>query len=132
MKRTIRTFLAVEIAAAARSRAVELIRALAAAGADVKWVDAQNLHFTLKFLDEVPLTEIPQICAVVSRAVATVEPFESRGARRRGFSQRGPTKDRLAWRRAGAGADDRPARGTGKGIEKSSAFARSIGVSRPT
>ena len=76
MKRTIRTFLAVEIAAAARARTVELIRALGAAGADVKWVGAQNLHFTMKFLDEVPLTEIPQICAVVGRAAATVEPFE--------------------------------------------------------
>ena len=60
MKRTIRTFLAVEIAAAARGRAVELIRGPHRAGADVKWVDAQNLHFTLKFLDEVPLAEIPR------------------------------------------------------------------------
>jgi 2'-5' RNA ligase len=76
MKRTIRTFLAVEIAAAARGRAVELIWALGAAGADVKWVDAQNLHFTLKFLDEVPLAEIPRVCEAVGRAAATVAPFE--------------------------------------------------------
>jgi 2'-5' RNA ligase len=76
MKRTIRTFVAVEIDAAVRQRAAKLIALLSAAGADVKWVDAVNLHFTLKFLDEVSLSDIPELGEVVSRAVATIKPFD--------------------------------------------------------
>ena len=58
-----------------------LIKTLAAAGADVKWVEAKNLHFTMKFLDEVALNK-SRISAAVARAAATIEPFdlEVRGA----------------------------------------------------
>ncbi len=82
MKRTVRTFVAVEIDATVRGRAAELIVALGAAGADVKWVDPRNLHLTLKFLDEVAVAEIPRVCDAVERAAAGVEPFdlEVRGA----------------------------------------------------
>jgi 2'-5' RNA ligase len=76
MKSTLRTFIAVELDEAVRARAGELIGALRASPADVKWVDTHNLHLTLKFLDEVPLTEIPAVCAAVAAAAAKVEPFE--------------------------------------------------------
>ena len=101
MKRTVRTFLAVEIDAAVRSRAAGLIKTLAAAGADVKWVEAKNLHFTMKFLDEVALNEIPRISAVVARAAATIEPFdlEVRGA---GPSRMRPGRRPSGWARASA------------------------------
>jgi 2'-5' RNA ligase len=103
MKRTVRTFLAVEIDNAARGRAVELIRALAAAGADAKWVDAQNLHYTLKFLDEVPLTEIPQICEAAGRAAATVAPFELEVRGAGAFPSAGRPK--TVWLGAGRGQE---------------------------
>ncbi len=76
MKRTVRTFVAVEIAPAVRARAGELIQTLAAAGADVKWVDPPNLHLTLQFLGEVAVAEIPQVCEAVGRGTAAVAPFE--------------------------------------------------------
>jgi 2'-5' RNA ligase len=67
----------------------------------VKWVDAGNLHFTLKFLDEVPMSEIPQICQVVGRAAALIEPFELevRGA---GAFPR-PERPKTIWLGAGRG-----------------------------
>jgi len=82
MKRTIRTFVAVELNPAIRARAAELIAALRAAPADVKWVEVENLHLTLRFLGDVPMDEIPDVCRAVANAAARVEPFdlEVRGA----------------------------------------------------
>ena len=76
MKPTLRTFVAVEINAAVRQRAEELIEQLRSAGADVKWVAAHNLHLTLKFLGDVATQESPRVCDAVARGAAEVEPFE--------------------------------------------------------
>ena len=76
MKNTIRTFIAVEIDAAVRNRAEELTAALRAARADVKWVEANNLHLTLKFLGDVPAEQIPEVSAAVAGAVAGRQPLE--------------------------------------------------------
>jgi RNA 2',3'-cyclic 3'-phosphodiesterase len=82
MKKTFRTFVAVEISAAIRARAAELIAGLQATAADVKWVEPHNLHLTLKFLGEVHQRDIVALCQAVSRGAAQVEPFalEVRGA----------------------------------------------------
>jgi 2'-5' RNA ligase len=103
MKRTVRTFVAVEIDATVRGRAAELIRVLGAAGADVKWVDPRNLHLTLKFLDEVAVAEIPRVCDAVQRGAARVEPFdlEVRGAG--AFPNAGRPK--TVWLGAGGGQE---------------------------
>jgi len=76
MTDTLRTFVAVELDRAVRARAAELIAALRAAPAEVKWVEPHNLHLTFKFLDEVPSREIPRVCEAVAAAAAKVEPFE--------------------------------------------------------
>jgi 2'-5' RNA ligase len=76
MKNTARTFVAVETSSAVRQRAAELIELYAASGAKVSWVKPHNLHLTLKFLDEVPLNSVPEICAAVQRAAAECEPFQ--------------------------------------------------------
>ena len=82
MPDTVRTFLAVEINETVRGRAAELIAALDAAGAPVKWVQRQNMHLTLKFLDEVPLRDIARVSEAARRTAAAFEPFdlEIRGA----------------------------------------------------
>ncbi|HYW78168.1 MAG TPA: RNA 2',3'-cyclic phosphodiesterase [Thermoguttaceae bacterium] len=103
MKRTVRTFAAVEINAAIRSTAEKLIESLRPAGADVKWVEPQNMHLTLKFLGEVPTNEIPHVCDSVARATAKIDPFE--------FEVRGAgafpnaTRPRTLWLGAGAGEE---------------------------
>jgi len=76
MKPTQRTFVAVELAPANRAAAEKLIARLQATSADVKWVEPENLHLTLKFLGEVPTREIPKVCAAVERGTDQVEPFE--------------------------------------------------------
>jgi RNA 2',3'-cyclic 3'-phosphodiesterase len=76
MKKTLRTFIAVEITQAIRRRTEELIAALAGTSADVKWVEPHNLHLTLKFLGEVQQQEIARVCQAAARGAAEVEPFE--------------------------------------------------------
>lgn len=48
-----RVFIAVPLPAEVRRRIAGLINELKAAGAAVKWVEAENLHVTLKFFGEV-------------------------------------------------------------------------------
>ena len=73
---TIRTFVAVEIDDAVRDAAVELIGQLRTSGADVKWVEPDNLHLTVQFLGEVTLTDTANICQALGLAARDVEPFE--------------------------------------------------------
>ena len=79
MKKSFRTFVAVEITGPIRARAKELIESLAGTPADVKWVETHNLHLTLKFLGEVREQEIFEVCRAVERGAAKVEPFELEG-----------------------------------------------------
>jgi 2'-5' RNA ligase len=78
MQRSPRTFIAVEISSEVRMRAGRLIGRLEATGANVRWVKPEQLHLTLKFLGDVDLREIPEVCAAVARATATVPPFTLR------------------------------------------------------
>ena len=68
--------MAVEISEPVRRAAAKLIETLDTAAADVKWVDPQNLHLTVKFLGDVNLKETARICQAVQKAAAEAEPFE--------------------------------------------------------
>lgn len=48
-----RAFIGIALPDAVRSSLAGLQRQLSESGADVKWVEAENLHVTLKFLDEI-------------------------------------------------------------------------------
>jgi 2'-5' RNA ligase len=76
MSQKLRTFIAVETPRAVQEAADRLAKRLQAAGADVRWVAAQNLHFTLKFLGDVAAERTPEICRAVAQAAAAQEPFE--------------------------------------------------------
>jgi len=71
-----RTFIAVPLDDAIRSRAVALQGQLAQAGAGVKWVERENLHVTLLFLGEVDAREVLDVCRVVQTAANAISPFE--------------------------------------------------------
>lgn len=103
MKDTVRTFVAVETSESVRQRASELINALRAAGATVSWVQPQNMHLTLKFLDEVPLREIHRVGQAVEEATAGIEPFELEIRGAGAFPS--PGRPRTLWLGTGAGAE---------------------------
>jgi 2'-5' RNA ligase len=103
MPRT-RTFIAVELAPDIRARALEVIRSLQPVAGDVKWVEPDNMHWTLQFLGDVDDLEIPAICDAVAAAVSDVEPFEIivRGAGAFPSADR----PRTLWLGAGRGANE--------------------------
>jgi RNA 2',3'-cyclic 3'-phosphodiesterase len=103
MKKTLRTFVAVEINGPIRARAGELIAALGNTTADVKWVEPHNLHLTLKFLGDVHQREIADVCQAVSDGASEVAPFdlEVRGA----GAFPNAARPRTVWLGAGEGAE---------------------------
>jgi RNA 2',3'-cyclic 3'-phosphodiesterase len=99
----VRTFIAVEIPGEVKNRAHQLISALRVAPANVKWVSPEHMHWTLKFLGDVDIREIPRICEAVSQAVEPLAPFdvEARGAGAFPDGQR----PRTVWVGVGDGAE---------------------------
>ena len=71
-----RTFIAVELPTPVLRRAGDLIEKLRDTPASVTWLDDVSMHWTLKFLGNVPIRDIPSICNVVSKAVAKIPAFE--------------------------------------------------------
>lgn len=98
----LRTFIAVvaspEIGRGAR-KAAEILRPTAG---ELKWVGAENLHWTLQFLGEVEQLEIPALCAAVSAATQEFERFELSARGVGAFPAAG--RPRTLWIGAGAGA----------------------------
>ena len=70
-----RTFLALDPGKALHERLLGLQDQLAECGADVKWVEAANLHLTLLFLGEVEDRELAAICRATSEVAAQLDRF---------------------------------------------------------
>ncbi|MBN2603679.1 MAG: RNA 2',3'-cyclic phosphodiesterase [Candidatus Thermoplasmatota archaeon] len=47
-------------------------------GANVKLVEPENVHITLKFIGDTPEEQIDEICEIISSTVAEIKPFEIR------------------------------------------------------
>lgn len=73
-----RVFVAIELPAAVRRKLIEHIDRLrdSVPEARASWVREGNLHLTLKFLGDIPLTSLEKLSAAASIATARVEPFE--------------------------------------------------------
>jgi 2'-5' RNA ligase len=74
----LRTFIAIDLGSAIREHCVALQETLARGGAEVKWVETENLHLTLLFLGEVHERDVTEVCRAVTRVCAGVAPFELR------------------------------------------------------
>ena len=75
-----RTFIAIELPAKLRALVIDYIKRLRDKVPDVSasWSREDNLHLTLKFLGEVPVTRIEELSSAVSAAVHGCVPFEVR------------------------------------------------------
>jgi 2'-5' RNA ligase len=76
MPKSIRTFIAVEVSPAIRTRLMAVQQELAALAQDVKWVEPENLHVTLKFLGQVDERAVHTVCRLAEEAVAGREPVQ--------------------------------------------------------
>lgn len=98
-----RTFIAVAASPEIQRSASNLAAALRRVAGDVKWVAAENLHWTLQFLGEVEQLDIPEVCAGVAAAVAPLDPLDLAAYGAGAFPS--PEKPRTLWLGAAAGSD---------------------------
>ena len=98
----LRTFLAIDVGKPIRDRCVALQETLARDGAEMKWVEEENIHLTLLFLGEVEDRELPALCRAVADCCAEQDTFtlsvESVGC----FPN--PRRPRIVWVGVGTGA----------------------------
>ena len=73
--RPLRTFIAIELKPAVRTRLERLVERLRVAGAAVKWVEPSRLHLTLQFLGNVEADAITGVCHAVQDAARDIPPF---------------------------------------------------------
>lgn len=71
-----RLFVAVNLPAAEKLRIAALLDQLRDLQSPVRWLDGESLHITMKFLGEVPETEVPSITSALDRCVANANVFD--------------------------------------------------------
>ncbi len=71
-----RTFIALEMQKEIKDQLARIQSNLKAAGADVKWVETQNIHLTLKFLGEVSEDRIKEVKSTLDEIAKQTKPFE--------------------------------------------------------
>jgi 2'-5' RNA ligase len=70
-----RTFIAVDALDAVHVQAQQAIARLRPLAGNVKWVEPENLHWTLSFLGDLRDEEIAEVCRRVGKVVARIESF---------------------------------------------------------
>lgn len=71
----IRSFIAIPLPEEIQSAAGRMIQRLEPAASGIKWVAAENLHLTLKFLGDVDNRELIDVCKAMRHCCRGVEPF---------------------------------------------------------
>jgi 2'-5' RNA ligase len=71
----LRTFIAVELDEQIKNELFKITNVLKSTQADVKWVEIENLHITLKFLGSVSLGKIERIIQVLTTSLLSLKPF---------------------------------------------------------
>ena len=75
MSKTVRTFIAIEIPKTVISKIRELQDAIKASGFKIRWVRAENIHLTLKFLGDIEESKIVEIAEAVSKTAEEHSPI---------------------------------------------------------
>lgn len=71
-----RAFIAVDIDEEVRKRIVDAQGQLEATGADLKLVEPENIHVTMKFLGDIPDGKVVEIAEALKRSAAGVSKFD--------------------------------------------------------
>jgi 2'-5' RNA ligase len=79
-EKLVRAFFAMEIDDDLRRRLAKVISDLDRAGARVRWVRPENLHWTVKFLGDVPWLDIGRVADAAREVCAGHPPFDGRVA----------------------------------------------------
>lgn len=75
MSGLVRTFIAVPVEQGVAGRIADFIGSLAEKHTGIKWVDARNLHITLKFLGDMDRGQIPRLTGAVEAGVSAISKF---------------------------------------------------------
>ena len=74
-KQYVRAFVAIELPPTITRGLREIQRSLQrSTSAGIRWVPEGNIHLTLKFLGDIPLSRVPDIGALVERAAGSTQP----------------------------------------------------------
>lgn len=98
-----RTFIAVEAVDGVHAKAQTAIERLRPHIANVKWVEPENLHWTLQFLGDLKDEELAEACRRIQKVVAQVEPFSMTAAGVGAFPQ--VDRPRVLWLGAAEGSE---------------------------
>jgi len=72
----VRTFVAIELNREIHNHLTQLQEKLKKAGADVKWVDVDKIHLTLKFLGSITSEQLEQVNTAVIKVLDNWQPFK--------------------------------------------------------
>jgi 2'-5' RNA ligase len=100
----LRTFIAVDVGKAIRDRCVAMQEVLARSGAEIKWVEPENIHVSLLFLGEVNERDIHELCLAVGDSCAEVEAFRMSVETVGCFPN--PRRPRVVWAGIGEGKQE--------------------------
>lgn len=103
MGKRVRTFLALELPGSIKNRAVRMQGILAQSVSDTKWVEAENMHITLKFLGEVLERDLYHVCKIARKVAAQHPPFELEVTGVGAFPH--ARRPRVLWAGVGAGTE---------------------------
>ena len=100
----LRTFIAVDLEALIRQRLVRLQETLVRGGADVKWVEEENLHVSLLFLGEVDERDVLGVCRATEDVCRGHDAFDLSVETVGCFPN--PRRPRVVWVGVGAGGPE--------------------------
>jgi len=73
---SLRVFLALDLDEPIKKQLIRLQERLASVGCDVRWVNGEQIHLTMKFLGELPDNTAVDVCRLAQNVAAEFEPFE--------------------------------------------------------
>ena len=113
-KQYARAFVAIELPPTITRGLREIQRSLQrSTTAGIRWVPEGNIHLTLKFLGDIPLSRVPDIGAVIERAAGSTHPLRLEVVGLGAFP--GWPQPRVLW--AGLGGDTEPLASLANGID---------------